>query len=72
MSGLDNFLLNQSIHFIGIGAQKAGTTWLHKRLNELDEFSLPCIKELHYFDRDNQYASPNHLSEPLLQKSIIS
>jgi hypothetical protein len=38
-------------HFLGIGAQKAGTTWLHAMLRQHDELWLPPVKELHYFDR---------------------
>ena len=37
--------------FLGIGAQKAGTTWLHAMLSMHDEIWLPHLKELHYFDR---------------------
>jgi hypothetical protein len=37
-------------HFIGIGAQKAGTTWLYRNLQEHPEVWLPPEKELHYFD----------------------
>jgi hypothetical protein len=37
--------------FLGIGAQKAGTTWLHAMLSEHEEIWLPHLKELHYFDR---------------------
>jgi hypothetical protein len=37
--------------FLGIGAQKAGTTWLHSVLSRHDEIWLPRVKELHYFDR---------------------
>jgi len=51
------------IDFIGIGAQKAGTTWLYLRLKELPDFSFPVIREIHYFDRNPQYASANTLSE---------
>lgn len=36
--------------FIGIGAQKAGTTWLYKNLKQHPNIWLPEIKELHYFD----------------------
>jgi hypothetical protein len=35
---------------LGIGAQKAGTTWLHRYLRALPEVYLPAIKELHFFD----------------------
>ncbi len=56
--------------FIGIGAQKTGTTWLHYRLSELPDFSFPPIKEIHYFDRRKKYPSPNYLSETYLRDRI--
>lgn len=37
--------------FYCIGAQKAGTTWLHKMLEMHPDVWLPALKELHYFDR---------------------
>ena len=49
--------------FICIGAQKAGTTWLYFNLDLQPEFSMPPIKEFHYFDRSENYASMNTLSE---------
>lgn len=36
--------------FLGIGAQKAGTSWLHQQLANHPEIWLPPEKELHYFD----------------------
>lgn len=36
--------------FLGIGAQKAGTTWLHENLQCHPELYLPAEKELHFFD----------------------
>ena len=33
----------------GIGAQKAGTSWLHSVLSSHPECHLP-VKEVHYFD----------------------
>ena len=36
--------------FIGIGAQKAGTTWVDHLLRVHPDIWLPPIKELHYFD----------------------
>jgi hypothetical protein len=36
--------------FIGIGAQKAGTTWLHRKLQAHPQIWMPKEKELHYFD----------------------
>jgi hypothetical protein len=36
--------------FIGIGAQKAGTTWLYRNLRTHPQIHMPH-KEVHYFDR---------------------
>jgi hypothetical protein len=37
--------------FLCIGAQKAGTTWLHTMLEQHPDVWLPPLKELHYFNR---------------------
>ena len=37
--------------FIGIGAVKSGTTWLHQALSHHSETWVPPIKELRYFDQ---------------------
>ena len=58
----NNLETKNIVDFIGIGAQKAGTSWLFRRLEELPEFSLPPIKELHYFDRNRKYDSPHTLA----------
>ena len=36
--------------FIGIGAQKAGTTWLHRNIVDHPQIWIPR-KEIHYFDK---------------------
>ncbi|MFM1823636.1 MAG: hypothetical protein RI967_1902 [Planctomycetota bacterium] len=36
--------------FLGVGAQKAGTTWLAENLRTHPGIFLPARKELHYFD----------------------
>lgn len=36
--------------FLGIGAQKAGTTWLQRNLRAHPEIWMPKEKEIHYFD----------------------
>lgn len=42
--------------FLGIGAQKAGTSWLYSNLRKHPDLWLPPIKELHYFNyRQNNY-----------------
>ena len=42
--------------FVIIGAQKAGTTWLGARLAEQAEIFLPRPFEVHYFDRNDNFA----------------
>ena len=37
--------------FLGIGAQKCGTTWLYDTLAKHPEISFPAGKEVHYWDR---------------------
>lgn len=37
-------------HFLGIGAQRAGTTWLYANLSAQPGIWMPPVKELHYFD----------------------
>jgi hypothetical protein len=44
-----------SIDFICFGAQKAGTTWLYSKLDELEGFDMPPVKELGYFSRYRAY-----------------
>jgi hypothetical protein len=52
--------------FLGIGAQKAGTTWLNENLRQHPEVWGPPIKEIHYFNRSYP-ASPS----PLTSSSLI-
>src|SRR4029079_17348643 len=40
--------------FLVIGAQRAGTTWLHRVLRQHPALWLPPVKELHYFDKLNR------------------
>jgi hypothetical protein len=39
-------------HFLGIGAQKAGTTWVFENLRLHPEIFMPPPKEIHFFDRE--------------------
>jgi hypothetical protein len=36
---------------VGVGAQKAGTTWLFDYLGRHPDVAMSPIKELHYFDQ---------------------
>lgn len=38
------------LNFIGIGAQKAGTTWLYEQLSKHPKVGFPGGKEVHYWD----------------------
>lgn len=43
--------------FLVIGAEKSGTTWLKHVLREHPEIFVPSEKELHFFDRDENFDS---------------
>jgi len=59
-----------SINFIGIGAQKSGTTWLFNNLKKLPDFSILPIKELHYFDRHPKYPSRKSMFDDSIFKRL--
>ena len=63
---------DSNLSFIGIGAQKAGTSWLFKQFEKSNQIELPPIKELHYFDRGKNYPSRNHKSESKLYKRLFN
>jgi len=42
------------LDFIGLGAQKSGTTLLYEHLKTVDEICLSKQKEIHFFDTDTQ------------------
>jgi hypothetical protein len=44
--------------FIGIGAQKAGTTWLYSALSAHPQIWTTPKKEIHYFDRSPDWRDP--------------
>ena len=60
------------INFIGIGAQKSGTSWLYKQFDKSDQINLPPLKELHYFDSSTDYPSPNFLAETNLTSRLLN
>ncbi|KGF72923.1 hypothetical protein DO97_04305 [Neosynechococcus sphagnicola sy1] len=49
--------------FTCIGAQKAGTRWLHDNLDSHRDVWVPYIKELHYFDGIHIEANRNFLQK---------
>jgi len=44
--------MEQATLMFGIGATKAGTSWLYRYLCAHPECAMPATKELHYFDSD--------------------
>lgn len=48
--------------FLGIGATRAGTTWLYQNLSSHQNVWMPPEKELHFFDRSTKYPSPDKLA----------
>lgn len=57
--------------FLGIGAQRAGTSWLYSQLIEHTQIWMPPIKELHFFDRSPVYSSPNDLASTSLSSRLL-
>lgn len=39
------------LHFLGIGAQKAGTSWLYEVLRRHPQVRFPGVKEVHFWDQ---------------------
>lgn len=62
-------LINKKLPtFLGIGAQKAGTSWLYRQLYQHPEVWMPPRKELDFFHRYPQYLSKNGGNIPLVAK----
>jgi len=57
--------------FLGIGAQRSGTTWLYQNLRRHPQIWMPPKKELHYFDRSVSYPSPSFLAEDALMSRVF-
>lgn len=56
--------------FLGIGAMRSGTTWLHRNLRAHSEIWLPPIKELHYFDCQAREGRRNKFSRGHLRRRL--
>ena len=49
---------NAKPDFLCVGAQKAGTTWLFEQLNSHEDFWMPVLKEVNYFDSMSRSRHP--------------
>ena len=47
-------IIEKRPNFLIIGAQKAGTTWLHRMLNQHPDIFFPEQKELHHFSNQDR------------------
>lgn len=54
--------------FLCVGAQKAGTTWLHANLSKHPDIFLPEMKELHYFNSGYKKYSLREYSNYFIEK----
>ena len=58
--------------FLGIGAARAGTTWLSRNLGTHPDIWIPAIKELHYFTRSAKYVGPSQLMNANPMRRLFS
>ena len=58
-------------NFLGIGAPRAGTTWLWTVLRAHPKIWMPPRKELHYFDRAEKYPTARHLQHEHLASRMF-
>jgi len=58
----------QATHLVGLGAQKAGTSWLHSYLMEHPQVCESPIKELHHFDARFLPALCGHFNARFLEQ----
>jgi hypothetical protein len=56
--------------FLGIGAPRAGTTWLHANLSKHPEIWLTPVKEVHYFDSRHRGRRGNNFYRRHLRKRV--
>lgn len=50
------------LNFLGIGAQKAGTTWLYENLKRHPDIAFPAGKEVHFWDMRQHLGQDWYLS----------
>ncbi|MBC8266552.1 MAG: sulfotransferase domain-containing protein [Flavobacteriales bacterium] len=56
------------INFIGIGTQKAGTSWLAEAINEHPDIYIHPKKEAHFFNREKFYINKFHYERTFKSK----
>jgi hypothetical protein len=43
------------LDFLILGGQRCGTTWIYSKLNEHPDVFMPSVKEIHFFNVENNY-----------------
>ena len=61
--------MKQKINFIGIGVQKAGTSWLAEALNEHPNIYIYPKKEAHYFNKERFFINKFHYERSFKPKN---
>jgi hypothetical protein len=73
ISSEDNSRTNSLTFALGIGAQRSGTSWISKYLENHPDFMMPSIKELHVFDsislRKNSLIEERFADQLMMKKS---
>jgi len=60
------------LDFLGIGAQKAGTTWLYEQLSRHSQLAFPLGKEAHFWNRPHDPTSVADYLKRFSQAQLIS
>jgi hypothetical protein len=63
--------LSTMLKFLGIGAQKAGTTWLYENLRKHPDIYFPAGKEIHFWDNDEAVKNPENYVSLFNQKEMF-
>jgi len=58
------------LSFLGIGAQKAGTTWLYQQLEQHPQLAFPLTKEVHFWDRPYDAAAIRDYKERFASTTV--
>ncbi|MBK7542369.1 MAG: sulfotransferase domain-containing protein [Candidatus Competibacteraceae bacterium] len=60
------------LDFLGIGAQKAGTTWLYEQFNHHPQLAFPLGKEAHFWNRPHDMAAVENYLDHFARSDAIA
>ena len=67
---MKSIVKNPPIDFIGLGAQRSGTSWIYACLHEHPQIFIP-IKEIHFFSRERNWSKGYQWYENLFAQCPI-